>query len=52
MVLTKAISQRVLVAASVISLLLIAGSVYLHLRQKPHLGRMNRGNGRVKDVGM
>lgn len=50
MPLTKEKNRRIYITAFVISFLLIVGSIYLHLRQKTHLGRMsfNLDRDRVK----
>uniref|UniRef100_A0A1B0BRB0 lysozyme n=1 Tax=Glossina palpalis gambiensis TaxID=67801 RepID=A0A1B0BRB0_9MUSC len=47
MPLTKQQKHRlIIISAVIISLFLITASIYMHIRQKPHLGRMRHDNGR------
>uniref|UniRef100_A0A1A9V5U4 lysozyme n=1 Tax=Glossina austeni TaxID=7395 RepID=A0A1A9V5U4_GLOAU len=47
MPLTKQQKHRlIIITAVIISLFLITASIYMHIRQKPHLGRMRHSNGR------
>ncbi|XP_073837092.1 uncharacterized protein [Musca autumnalis] len=48
MVLTKELNQKVVIAAILLSFGLIVGSIYLHIRQKHHFGRLNIGDDRVQ----
>ncbi|XP_061396449.1 uncharacterized protein LOC133332084 [Musca vetustissima] len=48
MVLTKEINQKIVIAAILVSFGLIVGSIYLHIRQKHHFGRLNIGDSRVQ----
>lgn len=57
MPLTKQQNRRIYITAIVLSFLLIAGSIYLHIRQKHHLGRLSFDRDRdiikpTKGVGM
>uniref|UniRef100_A0A1A9WCA2 lysozyme n=1 Tax=Glossina brevipalpis TaxID=37001 RepID=A0A1A9WCA2_9MUSC len=46
MSLTKQQKHRLIViSATIMSLFLITASIYMHIRQKPHLGRMRHGSG-------
>uniref|UniRef100_A0A1B0FF34 lysozyme n=1 Tax=Glossina morsitans morsitans TaxID=37546 RepID=A0A1B0FF34_GLOMM len=38
--------RLIIISAVIISLFLITASIYMHIRQKPHLGRMRHNNGR------
>ncbi|XP_013113278.2 uncharacterized protein LOC106091336 [Stomoxys calcitrans] len=48
MVLTNELSQKVIIAAFLVSFVLVIGSIYLHLQQKHHLGRLNIGDDRIQ----
>uniref|UniRef100_A0A1I8N5P1 lysozyme n=1 Tax=Musca domestica TaxID=7370 RepID=A0A1I8N5P1_MUSDO len=47
MVLIKELNQKIVIAAILVSFGLIVGSIYLHIRQKHHFGRLNIGDDRV-----